>query len=188
MSSNIKAERICQFCTSVFIAKTTVTKYCSHTCASRASKKRLKDQKIETSNAEITKLKTKPLGNLIGKEFLSVKEVALLLGASSKTIYRILERDKINFHKLSERKTLIRRSDIDALFEKPEPAYEIVIRPVEKKKVALKVEDCYSIGEIQQKFNISNGALYNLLKKMGIDKFSEGKFTYVAKKDIEALF
>jgi len=43
------------------------------------------------------------------------------------------------------------------------------------------------ITEIQKKFNISIGALYNLIKRNNIGKFSQGKFTYVAKKDIEAF-
>lgn len=44
MSSNIKINRVCNFCNKDFIAKTTVTKYCSHKCASASYKKRAKEQ------------------------------------------------------------------------------------------------------------------------------------------------
>lgn len=44
MSSNIKINRVCNFCNKDFIAKTTVTKYCSHKCTSASYKKRAKEQ------------------------------------------------------------------------------------------------------------------------------------------------
>ena len=189
MSSNIQVERICQFCNSSFIAKTTVTKYCSLNCGRKAGKERVKKLKIDASNIETTKFKAKPTVDLKGKEFLSVKEVGALVGLSTKTVYRILEKGKNKFHKLVQRKNGKRRVEIDALFEDIEPAYEIVIRPVEKiKKKQPTIEECYSIGEVQDKFGISNGALYNLLKRKGIEKFSSGKFTYVEKEVIESLF
>ena len=75
---------------------------------------------------------------------------------------------------------------LDALFEKPQIGFEIVLRPIELRKQA-EIKDCYTITEIQKKFSLSNGALYNLIKRNNISKFSKGKFTYVAKKDIEAF-
>lgn len=38
MSSNLKIPKICEFCKNTFIARTTRTRYCSHTCNSRAYK------------------------------------------------------------------------------------------------------------------------------------------------------
>jgi len=52
MSSNIEIERICQHCDKDFIAKTTVTKYCSDDCAKRAYKARKRAEKTEISIAE----------------------------------------------------------------------------------------------------------------------------------------
>ncbi|HBH06588.1 MAG TPA: DNA-binding protein, partial [Flavobacteriales bacterium] len=40
MSSNMRIPKICQECGSDFIAKTTVTQYCSDRCSKRAYKKR----------------------------------------------------------------------------------------------------------------------------------------------------
>ena len=51
MSSNIQITRVCQFCNSEFTAKTTVTKYCSHRCASSSYKARTRNQNIVQSNA-----------------------------------------------------------------------------------------------------------------------------------------
>ena len=186
MSSNISVYRICGFCGSEFLAKKTTTKYCSLKCASKDYKRRLRNQKIENSNLQTIKIKNQPLIDLKDKEFLTVKQLALLLGFSIKTVYRLISTKRINAYNFSERKTLIRRSDIDALFEKPQIGFEIVLQPTEQRKQA-EIKDCYTITEIQTKFNISSGALYNLIKRNNISKFSKGKFTYVAKKDIEGF-
>ncbi|MDI5889158.1 helix-turn-helix domain-containing protein [Flavobacterium yafengii] len=186
MSSNISVYRICGFCGSEFLAKKTTTKYCSLKCASKDYKRRLKNQKIESSNLQRIKIKNQPLIDLKDKEFLNVKQLALLLGFSVKTVYCLINTKRINAYNFSERKTLIRRCDIDALFEKPQIGFEIVLQPIELRKQA-EIKDCYTITEIQKKFNISSGALYNLIKRNSISKFSQGKFTYVAKKDIEAF-
>ena len=49
-------------------------------------------------------------------------------------------------------------------------------------------DNCYIITEIQQKYNISSGALYLLIQRQGIVKYSVGKFTCVAKQDIDIIF
>lgn len=61
MSSNIRIQRICQHCNNEFTARTTVTKYCSHKCASRAYKDRTRKKKVEKSNAETKKIITQPV-------------------------------------------------------------------------------------------------------------------------------
>jgi excisionase family DNA binding protein len=132
-------------------------------------------------------IQNKPQEDLKNKEFLTVKQVAQLMGLSVRTAYRIIGENKINAIKLSERKTIIKRTDIDVLFETPEPEYEIVIRKVEKIAYQAEIKDCYTIGEIQDKFGISDAGLYQLLKRENISKFTQGKFTYVAKRDIDNL-
>lgn len=187
MSSNIKVQRICQYCNTEFTAKTTVTKYCSHICNSRALKLKVKLKKIGFSNTQTLQTKNKYQEDLKNKEFLTVKQVAQLLDFSVRTLYRIINEKKINAVNISQRKTLIRRKDIDALFEKQNPDYEIVIRPVEKNEIQPDIKECYTITEIQTKYNISSGALYNLIKRNNIYKFKVGKFTYISKTDIETI-
>ena len=45
MSSNIKVERICEWCGKKFIAQTTVTRFCSKRCAEHSYKERLRQRK-----------------------------------------------------------------------------------------------------------------------------------------------
>jgi excisionase family DNA binding protein len=54
--------------------------------------------------------------NLRDKEFLSVQEAAILVGASRWTIQRMIQRDEIKAGKLG-RRTIIPRAAIDNLFK-----------------------------------------------------------------------
>ena len=116
MSTNIKVQRICQHCGNEFTAQTTKTRYCSHKCNSRGYKANVKNLKIEISNIETKRTISKPIEELKAKEFLTVKDVARLLNCSLRTTYRLIEQGGIKAVNLAERKTTVKRSDIDKLF------------------------------------------------------------------------
>lgn len=123
MSSNIQIPKVCQHCGHSFVARTTVTKYCGDTCAKKAYKKRKRDEKIkaalvETQN-EIQGLQTSQsaqTSTLHSKEFLSVQEVANLIGVSRWTIQRMIQRQQLKAAKFG-RRTIIARTEIDNLFK-----------------------------------------------------------------------
>ncbi len=73
MSSNIKISRMCLCCGTEFIAKTTVTKFCSQKCASKDYKRRQREKKISKSIEETQELKTQPILDAKEKAYLSVK-------------------------------------------------------------------------------------------------------------------
>lgn len=113
MSSNIKIIRKCEFCRKEFTAKTLHTRYCSHECNSKAYKKNAREKKIETVlNAEEPKYDAA----INSKLFLSIDETAMMLGASRRTIQRLISDNKIEFSKLGSR-TIITRKAIDNLFK-----------------------------------------------------------------------
>lgn len=116
MSSNIKVQRVCQFCYKEFAARTTVTRFCGDECAKKAYKVRLKTKKIAKSNAETISFKMKPLEEIKTKDYLTVKEVAVLLNCSVRLVYHNIETKKIKAVNLSQRLTRVKRSDIDSLF------------------------------------------------------------------------
>ena len=116
MSSNIRLTRICQHCGKEFEARTTVTKTCSDHCAKRLYKAKKKAEKIEASNQETKAIITRPLEELKAKDYLTVPEVAQLLNSSRQTIHNLIKAGRLAAVKLSERKTMVRRSDIDKLF------------------------------------------------------------------------
>jgi excisionase family DNA binding protein len=117
MSSNIEVQKICQYCGKEFTARTTVTRYCGNTCSRRAYKARQRDAKVETSNKETLRIKTKPIEELKAKEFLTVQEAASLLNCSIRSVYYYIESGKLKAVNLAQRITRIKRSNIDSLFE-----------------------------------------------------------------------
>lgn len=113
MSSNIEVQRICEFCGNEFTARTTVTRFCSHNCSRKSHKAKVKASKIERSNRETYLTKTLHIDELQAKDFLNVREVAALLGCSSRTVYRLVDRGVIRGVNLSERLTRVKRSEVN---------------------------------------------------------------------------
>jgi excisionase family DNA binding protein len=114
MSSNIKVQRICQYCSKEFTARTTVTKYCSHKCSQRDYKARKRAEKVKRSDTETTQIMNQPIEQLKAKEFLSINEVCQLVGISRRTVYRLIEQGDLKKIKVGSR-TLIKRSTLDRL-------------------------------------------------------------------------
>lgn len=131
MSSTIKLPKFCNHCGKAFIAQKTTTQFCGHPCASRAYKKRKREEKVNAefknqqskivsaSPAVATETLSNPIAgnhtNLRDKEFLSILEVATLLGASRWTIQRMIKSNRLPVAKLGSR-TIIKRASIDNLF------------------------------------------------------------------------
>lgn len=112
--------RICKNCGKDFIAQRSTTQSCSDHCAKMYYKTKKRNEKIEVSNTETLAIKLKPIEALKAKEFLTVRETANLLNCSLRTTYRLIDSGTIKAVNLSERKTTIRRADIDSIFAHPE--------------------------------------------------------------------
>ena len=181
MSSKIEVQRICLHCGNEFTARTTVTQYCSNTCSKRAYKARLKVSKIEASNKQTQRIKNQPIEELKAKEFLTVREVARLLNCSVRSAYYYIESGTIKAVNLGQRITRVKRSEIDKLFEQPQP---IIPQPEQKQ---FDISDCYNLTEVQDKYGISETALQNLIKRNSIPKIKKGWFAYVPKTVIDKL-
>lgn len=104
-------------CGKDFIAKTTVTKCCSDTCAKKAYKARKKAAKIDASNKEVEQIKARPIEDIKVKEFLTVRDAARLLNCSRQTIYNLINSGALKASNIKIKKTLIQRSEIDKLFK-----------------------------------------------------------------------
>jgi len=118
MSSNLIFKKNCEFCGVEFDSKTLYTRYCSHTCNSRHYKQLKREEKIQS----VLQVQNKPEReqqtfntNLQHKEFLSVDEAATLLGASRRTIHRMISKGALKVGKLG-RRTIVKRNEIDKLF------------------------------------------------------------------------
>ncbi len=182
MSSNLKIPKICEFCKNEFIARTTRTRYCSHKCNSRAYKDVERQAKVLKTAAETELILTGDLTRVKAMEFLNVDQAALLFGISRRTIYRLINRGCLNIAKFGNR-TVLKRADMESFFIAPITTE--IDPPVQEFPG---IESCYTITEVQQRFNVSSAALYNLIQQFGIAKYAIGRFTYVSKKDINLLF
>lgn len=115
MSSKIEITKVCQECGNEFIAKTTVTKFCSQPCAARNYKERKKSEKLNQVKFPPGQKIEYNASQLREKEFLSITDTCQLLGASRMTIYRQIKNGNIKAVKLG-RRTIIRKSEIEKLF------------------------------------------------------------------------
>lgn len=104
MSSNITIPKTCTFCRNSFIAKTTVTKFCSLHCASRAYKQNKKKEKIEKAQEEeYQKSVNIDMTMIQSKEYLSIKETCLLLGISRMSLHRHIKNELVKITKIGSR-------------------------------------------------------------------------------------
>jgi excisionase family DNA binding protein len=179
MSSNIQIQRVCEFCGNEFTARTTVTKLCSAKCRKANYKAKQRAEKIEKSNSETKRIKNKPIEELKEKEFLSVREVATLLGCSLRTAYRLIDTGTLTGVNLAERMTRVKRSEINKLLEQP--------RIPKRTLTQYDISECYSLSEIQNKYGISDKALYDAIKRNELPKLKQGWFTYVPKVLIDKI-
>lgn len=120
MSSNIRISKICEHCNKPFIARTTVTRYCSDNCAKKAYKLRKRNEKIAI---KITEEKLPPphcstdlRNSTSSKEVFTVLEASVYLGCSKHTIYRLIEDKRIAYSNLGIRKIRILKQSLVDLF------------------------------------------------------------------------
>lgn len=190
MSSNIQVQRICQHCRTEFTARTTVTKYCSHKCSQRAYKARKRSEKVKQSNTETTLIKNQPIEELKAKEFLTVSEVSKLIGCSRQNVYKLINTGKLKATNILKKKTIVRRCDLDKLFKGvPEtiPKQQKEELSNWKQAGAFDIADCYTLTEVQDKYGISEKALYDIIKRNSIPKIKKGWYAYVPKPIIDKL-
>ncbi|GGH23833.1 hypothetical protein GCM10007352_37950 [Mucilaginibacter phyllosphaerae] len=171
-------------CKQTFNAKTTVTRFCGKLCNKRYNAAKQRDENIEAESLKpiiLSAQATQPLKNV---EFLDTQKAALLLGVSRSFIYHLINTGKLVAYNLSVRRTIILKKDIEQLFQSRSLMVTLPKRQIFKMPP---IGDCYNMSELHAKYKISEGAIYNLIKRNKIDKFQVGRFTYVAKKNIDSI-
>lgn len=183
MSSNIRIERICEWCGKQFTAQTTVTRFCSKRCSEHAYKERLRQKKISLSNQETAQnLREKESRN---KEFLTPSETARYLGVGRTYIYDCINRGKIKVTRIG-RKTLISKTDIQAMFDFLTPKENISAEPAEKKSKSL--ADFYTRADIREKYGVKDSWIYKVVAENNVPKTIIRGKAYFSKSHIDRLF
>ena len=179
MSSNIEIQKKCKWCGQIFIARKTSTNYCSHKCNNAAYKERIRQERIATYQKEISINAEET--SIENKEFYTPPEVAKLLGISRASIYRYMAENIIKAVQFKG-KTLVRRKDIELLFENAAEYKKRI--PIEKAPIT----DFYTTAEVKEKYHVNESWIFVIAKKHNIPRtFNRGK-TYWSKKHIDAYF
>lgn len=184
MSSKIEITKVCLLCGKAFIARKTTTSYCSAICAKRAYKERVRCKKVESVKNEVSdKLYSSRAPTPTSDEFLTPTKTTCLLGIGRATLYRYLA-DNIIKCITMKGKTLIRRSDINALFDNA-PKYE--------KKRGLNtnqapITDFYTMEEIKAKYSVKESWVFKTVKQKRISRTTQNGKGYYSSKHIDAAF
>ena len=181
MSSNIKVERICEWCGKKFIAQTTVTRFCTKRCAEHSYKERLRQKKMAVSNQETAQTNIK----WRDKDYLTPTQAAELLGIGRMSIYRYIRNGKIKVVRFA-RKTLISKADIQAMFDFLAPKEKTSAEPSEKKSKSL--ADFYTRADIREKYGVKDSWIYKVVAENNVPKTIIRGKAYFSKSHIDRLF
>lgn len=176
-----RVDKQCLVCGDGFLPKSVTSVYCSPKCSKKAYKLKMKRLKKE---AELKALADKiPKGRI----FISVAEAGILFGVAKRTLYRLVGLGKIPSVNLGTRLVRIDRRVMEELFGSARDLPQTESRP-KKKLYSLEKEDCYSIGEIAHRFQISEGSVYSHIRKYSIPTRQIGKHVYAPKSEIDNLY
>ena len=155
--SKLKIPKNCEYYGKQFEAKTVSTRFCSRTCTNKAGNDKKKAERKEAKQQElIAKIPS-------NRPYISIAEAVLLFGISRDTIYRLVRMGKIPAVNLGERLTRISRAHIETMFA---PLVVVPSTPeVQPKKMDYSQAECYTIGEITEKFGVSPSTVSNAIRK-----------------------
>lgn len=162
----MEIQKHCKYCGRSFIAHKMNTIYCSPSCNGKDYKRNIRQQRIAAMMEE-EKAKTSKGDSFGGKEFLTPTEGAQLIGISRASFYRYMRDGTIKAVQLRG-KTIIRRKDIERLFDNP-PSYHTHTEKKQEKR------EYYTIRQISEKFKVSKKALLNRCEKFNIPKVYQGR-------------
>ena len=104
------------------------------------------------------------------------------MGVSRWTIYRNVVRGIIPAKRLSQRTTLIRKKDIEALFDEVEP-YEVLTTGEHKP-----IEEWYTIDEVTEKYGLLRHRIRKIINAENVPTKKAGTRTLIAKSRMDAYF
>ena len=110
MSSKIRVLKICECCHKDFIAKTTTTKCCSDSCAKKFYKLNIKNAKVAQAELKTQKkrnpkafINEEQIKIINAKQYLTLKEAAILLNVTPLTLRRWTLAGKMNALKIGKK-------------------------------------------------------------------------------------
>lgn len=174
-----KTERNCPICGTSFTPKTINSRYCSEKCSRKAYKRKVAEEKRQQ---ELNAIAESVPDN---RPYISVPEAIAIYGVAKSTLYRLIRQGYIPAINLGTRLLRIDRQKLESIFP---------IRQEQKKEEPkpmlfdLSFENCYTITEIAEKYDLSLTTVCNHIRKYGIPMRHQGKSIYVPKTEIDKLY
>ena len=174
-----KTERNCPICGTSFTPKTINSRYCSEKCSRKAYKRKVAEEKRQQ---ELNAIAESVPDN---RPYISVPEAIAIYGVAKSTLYRLIRQGHIPAINLGTRMLRIDRQKLESIFP---------IRQEQKKEEPkpmlfdLSFENCYTITEIAEKYDLSLTTVCNHIRKYGIPMRHQGKSIYVPKTEIHKLY
>lgn len=177
-SENMEIRKICQWCGKPFIAQKTTTCYCSHQCSNLGYKERIRERKRQLKRSQEL---LQPRQAAEGQDFFSFAQAAKLMGVTRQYIYKLVKESKLRASRMSGKKSLIRRADIE-LMMKTKP-YERIMP-----KEDFDITEYYTAEEIAQKYKVNAKWIWTYTLQHKVPKVRIRQFNYYSKKHIDAAF
>ena len=174
----MEVRKICQWCGKPFIAKKTTTCYCSHQCSNLGYKERIRERKRELKKMQEL---LQPKQASEGQDFFSFAQAAKLMGVTRQYIYKLVKENKLRASRVSGKKSLIRRADIELML-KTKP-YESI-----KPKDDVDITEYYTAEQIAEKYKVNTKWVWTYTREHDIPKVKIRQFNYYSKKHIDAAF
>lgn len=212
MTKQMYYQKTCEYCGKQFTAQKSTTRFCSKACADRANKERIRrmTQTVVEASDKIESIKT----NRSFADILSPRTLALYLNVSLRTAYRYLEKGMFPAV-TTNKKTFIRRSDVDKVFDSAPPyrkrksdgkeekdAADVTLHPSGENSIkgggsASKggknvnggnYENYTTVKETAQRYGLSLSGTDKLLKESGLAIIRHKGKNYYFLREVEALF
>ena len=174
----MEVRKICQWCGKPFIAKKTTTCYCSHQCSNLGYKERIRERKRELKKMQEL---LQPKQASEGQDFFSFAQTAKLMGVTRQYIYKLVKENKLRASRISGKKSLIRRADIELML-KTKP-YESI-----KPKDDVDITEYYTAEQIAEKYKVNTKWVWTYTREHDVPKVRIRQFNYYSKKHIDAIF
>lgn len=109
--SKLQIPKVCNYCGKVFLAKTVKTMFCSSHCAKIAyEEKRKCERKLCVQTKLLNEVKSK------GANYITIKQAIQIFTTTRSTIRRMIVTNRIEYRKLSPRKTFVSVQSLEAFF------------------------------------------------------------------------
>ncbi len=174
----MEVRKICQWCGKPFIAQKTTTCYCSHQCSNLGYKERIRERKRQLKRSQEL---LQPRQAAEGQDFFSFAQAAKLMGVTRQYIYKLVKESKLRASRISGKKSLIRRADIE-LMMKTKP-YERIMP-----KEDFDISEYYTAEEIAEKYKVNAKWVWTYTRQHKVPKVRIRQFNYYSKKHIDAAF